>query len=125
MPVWIIGLVGRYPANSLIQRRLILMRNAQHVVHSFGQRDVPVPDVYPVLCPVSRVWPVMRADCLRVTEPYATDTRSSASKTCMSKSNSDSSTLQQDQLEFRDDYRLAHLSPRAFRITYWKLVGIG
>ncbi len=44
-PVWINGLVGIYPANYLIHRRLILERLLAWC-KSFGQKDIPVPVAY-------------------------------------------------------------------------------
>ena len=44
-PVRINGLVGSYPANDLIRRRLILGRLLAWC-KSFGQQDIPVPVAY-------------------------------------------------------------------------------
>ncbi len=49
-PLWIIGLVGHYPANSLIHRRLILR-------HEFKRKYIPVFFSYQVLDSVSRDYP--------------------------------------------------------------------
>ena len=47
-PLWIFGLVGRYPANYLIHRRPIVWRR------SFEGKHIPVVIPYPVLSSVSR-----------------------------------------------------------------------
>ncbi len=49
-PAWIFGLVGRYPANNLIHRRLILR-------HEFKRKNIPVSISYQVLDSVSRDYP--------------------------------------------------------------------
>ncbi len=50
-PLWIFGLVSHYLTNNLIHRRLILNRL------SFGEQDIPVQVLYPVLHSISRDYP--------------------------------------------------------------------
>ncbi len=98
-PVRIFGLVGSYPANNLIRRRPILRHFRKHAPIAFWQCSLPARIAYGVLCPVSRVLPLLRVGYLRVTEPCARAKHSFGSQTCMAKSDFDSSTRQQDQLE--------------------------
>ena len=70
-PVRILGLVGNYPANNLFRRRLILRRKLQHDADAFQQQRIPTSVAYEALAPVSRDWPLLRADYPRVTEPSA------------------------------------------------------
>ncbi|BAA29286.1 106aa long hypothetical protein [Pyrococcus horikoshii OT3] len=53
-PVPIFGLVGRYPTNYLIGRRPILGRS---LTAPFRPGDLPVPQAYGGLAPVSRGYP--------------------------------------------------------------------
>ncbi len=67
-PVRIKGLVGSYPANNLIRRRLISRRSSEEC---FRNRVLPDLYAYPPLAPVSRDWEVREVDYPRVTEPCA------------------------------------------------------
>ncbi len=58
-PLPIVALVGHYPANKLIGRRLILRQNFL------------VRRRYPVLLPVSRRYPRPEGRFLRITLPFA------------------------------------------------------
>jgi len=85
VPVWliilsdqlsIIALVGHYPTNKLIERRL-LHRQSQVTPKPLALR------LHAVLAAVSRGYPPPMDRSLRVTHPSATDTPKDARATCM------------------------------------------
>ncbi len=63
-PLQIFGLVGRYPTNSLIRRRLILK-------HEFERNNIPVCFSYQVYTQFPEIIPDLRVDYRRVTEQSA------------------------------------------------------
>ncbi len=69
-PVWITGLVGHYPTNSLIHRKPILRRPKTLKEQTFQYRSSMA--YYPQFPKVIRHH---RVDYLRVTEPYAETSR--------------------------------------------------
>ena len=74
-PVGIAGLVGRYPANDLIPRRLVPRRRA------FGEASMPTSRVAGDYPRFLAAIPNRGVDCRRLTHPYATGL--AARPTCM------------------------------------------
>ncbi len=97
-PVRIVGLVGRYPANSLIRRSPILRRNncipllvLQIQQFQFGFVTADEPQFPGIAASLGQVDYVLLS---------RTPGTTPVPKTCMAKSEFDSSIRQQDQLEF-------------------------